>query len=255
MGTKHGYTEKECKVCHEVKPRSEFPAYGGLTCRACTRDKEREARPARYQRDKENPKYVEENRRRAREYKRRKKAEREEQNVTDPPEDSYAEYERAWDNAGIDEVMDGLEDDALIDSIAKGVASDETPDGLARTLAELRDAVDATNIPVKNTAKVERGESVLPPRNEGTAQNMTAHESAVRLLQISGDTTPLAAVQQLIQVITDTKQNVAAALGDGHSQLGNAIGPFQSAQDQAEQLMGIIGGALQNLESIAGQIG
>ena len=122
--------EKQCKVCHVVKPRAEFPAYGGLTCRDCMREKERAARPERYQRDKQNPEYVRKNRERAREYKRRK---REERNVTEPPEDSYEEYEQAWDNAGIDEVMDGLEDDALIDSIAKGVASDETPDGLART--------------------------------------------------------------------------------------------------------------------------
>jgi hypothetical protein len=255
LGTKHGYTEKKCKVCHEVKPRSDFPAYGGLTCRACTRDKERAERPARYQRDKQNPKYVEENRRRARDYKRRKKAEREEQNVTEPPEDSYEEYEKAWDNAGIDEVMDGLEDDALIDSIAQGATTDEAPNGLARALAELRDAVDATNIPVKNTAKVERGENVLPPRNEGTAQDMSAQEEAARLRSIAGDTSALGAVQQLLQVLEDAQANVTNALGEGHSRAGDALGPFQTAIQQAQELQGVVHAAYENLNGIAGQIG
>lgn len=75
MGTKHNYTEKSCKVCGETKSREEFPAFGGLTCRECIRIRDRKNQPARYQRDKQNPKYVEENRRRAREYKRKKKRE------------------------------------------------------------------------------------------------------------------------------------------------------------------------------------
>lgn len=80
MGTKHNYTEKECKVCGVTKSRDEFPTYGGLTCRDCMREKEAQERPNRYQRDKQNQKFVEENRRRAREYKRKKKAEREREN-------------------------------------------------------------------------------------------------------------------------------------------------------------------------------
>lgn len=78
MGTKHGYTEKECKVCHETKQREEFPAFGGLTCRECIKVQDREKQHDRYEHDKQDPKYVERKRRNAREYKRRKKLERDE---------------------------------------------------------------------------------------------------------------------------------------------------------------------------------
>ena len=261
MGTKHNYTEKECKVCGQVKTREEFPAYGGLTCRVCMREKERAGSKQRYQQNKRSPKWVEENRRRSREYTRKKRQEareqkeREEQNVPDPPGDDYEEYERAWENADAEEIMDGLEDDALIDSIAQGVSPDETPDGLARTLAELRDAVDATNIPVKNTAKVERGENVLPPKNEGTSQNMSAQEEAARLLSIAEDTSAIGAAQQLLQVLEDAQTNVMNTLGSGHSRAGDAVGPFQTAIQQAQELQNVVHAAYANLNDIAGQIG
>lgn len=73
MGTKHHYTEKECKVCFQTKPREEFPAFGGLTCRECIRVRDRENYPNRYERDKKNPEWVNKNRQRARDYKRKKK--------------------------------------------------------------------------------------------------------------------------------------------------------------------------------------
>jgi hypothetical protein len=165
------------------------------------------------------------------------------------------DYEAAWENADAEEIMSGLEDDALMDSIAKGVQGDDLPDGLTCALAELRDSVDDTDIPVPNTARVERGENVLPPRNERTTSDMSAHEEAARLRAIGDDTSALGAVQQLMQTLADAQASVSNALGEGHSRIGDALAPFQTARDQAEQLQGVIAAAYENLKGIAGQIG
>jgi len=165
------------------------------------------------------------------------------------------DYEAAWESADAEEIMGGLEDDALLDSIARGVQADEAPDGLTRSLAALRDSVDDTDIPVPNTARVERGENVLPPRNERTTPDMSAQEEAARLRAIGEDTSALGAVQQLMQTLADAQASVSNALGEGHSRIGDALAPFQTARDQAEQLQGVIAAAYENLKGIAGQIG
>lgn len=91
--------------------------------------------------------------------------------MTEPPDPRRPEegggeedYDAAWDNADADEILDGLEDDALLDSIAQGVRGELGPDELTALLSGLRDVPDAVDIPVPNTARVERGENVLPPR-------------------------------------------------------------------------------------------
>lgn len=165
------------------------------------------------------------------------------------------DYEAAWENADAEEIMGGLEDDALMDSIAKGVRGDLGPDELTELLSGLRDVPDAVDIPVPNTARVERGENVLPPRNERTTPDMSVQEEAARLRAIGDDTSALGAVQQLMQTLADAQASVSNALGEGHSRIGDALAPFQTARDQAEQLQGVIAAAYENLKGIAGQIG
>lgn len=87
------------------------------------------------------------------------------------PEEGGGEedYDDAWGNADADEILDGLEDDALLDSIAQGVRGELGPDELTALLSGLRDVPDAVDIPVPNTARVERGENVLPRKDSPEA--------------------------------------------------------------------------------------
>lgn len=97
--------------------------------------------------------------------------------------------------------MGGLEDDALLDSIAQGVRGELGPDELTELLSGLRDEPDATDIPMKNTARVERGENVLEPpgpreTSEGAPSAMTLSESIGQLQQVASNSAVSGALAQ-----------------------------------------------------------
>lgn len=71
VSTKHGYTEKPCKVCGKVKKRDEFPAFGGKTCRVCLNAKNRDNQTNKWKAIKEDPKKLEKHNERSREGMRR----------------------------------------------------------------------------------------------------------------------------------------------------------------------------------------
>lgn len=156
--------------------------------------------------------------------------------MTEPPEPRRPEegggeedYDEAWNNADVDEILGGLEDDVLLDSIAQGVRGDLGPDELTELLSHLRDEPDATDIPVPNTARVERGENVLPPRttSEGNTTPMSLSEVIARLQMVANNSAaegPLAQakaklerevmplLQQAVEQLVEIKNTGVAAL-------------------------------------------
>lgn len=157
--------------------------------------------------------------------------------MTEPPEPRRPEggeedYEAAWDNADADEILDGLEDDALLDSIAQGVRGDLGPDELTELLSGLRDVPDSADIPMKNTARVERGENVLPPRTpqEGSPQRMIS-ESIAALQAVSGNTA------------------AAGPLNEARSSLETTVSMLTQAVQQLVELNGAAAQALEGNEN------
>jgi hypothetical protein len=185
--------------------------------------------------------------------------------VSEPPEPRRPEggggdedYDAAWDSADADEIFDGLEDDALLDSIRDGVRGDLGPDELAALLSRLRDEPDATDIPVKNTARVERGENVLePPGPRQTSERTTPAMSlsdAIGALQqaanssaaqgplaqakakLEGEVLPL--LMQAVEQLVETRNAAVSALE------GGAAASAPGLQGAAEHAAGAIEDAI-----------
>lgn len=184
--------------------------------------------------------------------------------MAEPPEPRYPDeegggeedYATAWENADAAEIMGGLEDDALLDSIRDGIRGDLGPDELTELLSGLRDEPDAIDIPVPNTARVDRGENVLPPRPaEGALQPVSAQEEAARLRQLAGNTSVVGALQEAAAQLESMVGEIQNALGQGHSQLDAATAPIAQAIESVNAAAVTVGSALGSLEGIAGQIG
>lgn len=188
--------------------------------------------------------------------------------MTEPPEPRRPEedggeedYEAAWENADADEILDGLEDDALLDSIAKGVRGDLGPDELTELLSGLRDVPDSADIPMKNTARVERGENVMPPRTpqEGSPQRMIS-ESIAALQAVSGSTAaagPLnearSSLETTVSMLTQAVQQVVELNGAATQALeGNENGRAE-VQGAGEHAAGAIEDAIELVQqAVAG---
>ena len=159
--------------------------------------------------------------------------------MTEPPEPRRPEegggeedYDAAWENADADEIMGGLEDDALLDSIAQGIRGDLGPDELTELLSGLRDVPDSADIPMKNTARVERGENVLPPRTpqEGSSQRMIS-ESIAALQAVSGST---AAAGPLNEARSNLENTTSSMLTQAMQQLVELNGAAAQALEGNE---------------------
>lgn len=159
--------------------------------------------------------------------------------MTEPPEPRHPEegggddemrgYEREDESLSADEWLANFEDDVLLDSIAQGVRGELGPDQLSELLSGLRDVPDAIDIPVPNTARVERGENVLPPRTQkGNTEPMTTSESIAVLNQVANDT------------------SASGSLNEAASTMENTV--LASAMQAVEQLAGLIGQALQAVD-------
>lgn len=164
--------------------------------------------------------------------------------MTEPPEPRRPEegggeedYDAAWDDIGPDGLLDGLEDDALLDSIRDGVRGDLGPDALTELLAGLRDAPDATDIPVPNTARVERGENVLPPRTTGRNEPvMSAQEDAERLRSIaSSNDFPTPLIRAAHDAVDGILAQVLEIIGDSSQHRETVTGHANLAKDKADE--------------------
>lgn len=156
--------------------------------------------------------------------------------MTEPPEPRRPEedggeedYDATWETADANEILGGLEDDALLDSIAQGVRGDLGPDELTELLSGLRDVPDAVDIPVPNTARVERGENVLPPRStEGSAIPMSTQDSIAALNTVAdsgASAGPLAEAKSVLE------SSVVPGLMQSVEQLAELRGVAMGATD------------------------
>ena len=168
--------------------------------------------------------------------------------MTEPPEPRHPEegggeedYDAAWDNADADEIMGGLEDDALLDSIAQSLRGELGPDELTELLAGLRDVPDAVDIPVPNTARVERGENVLPPRTqEGNTEPMSTQESIAALNTVADSG---AAAGPLAEAKSTLEATVAPGLMHAVEQLAELRSAAVAATEGTAVSSGEVGSA------------
>jgi hypothetical protein len=155
--------------------------------------------------------------------------------VTEPPDPRRPaegggdeDYDAIWESAGADEILDGLEDDALLDSIARGTRGNLGPDELTELLSGLRDVPDSTDLYLPHLGRVERGENVLEPSgprqtSEGNPPSMMS-ESLALLNQVANDTSaagPLA----------EANNGLEAAIGN----LIQSVSRVAELRDQALQ--------------------
>lgn len=199
--------------------------------------------------------------------------------MTEPPDPRHSEegggdedYDAIWENADADEIMGGLEDDVLLDSIAQGVRGDLGPDQLTELLSGLRDEPDATDIPVPNLGRVERGENVLEPpgprqSTEGATSEMSVSDSIAQLNQVAGNTTAAgaltqalssleqSALAQLQEAVTRLVENKDAAMGALDGTAGEGIGQLQGAAEHAagaiEDAMELVNAAIAGINQAA----
>lgn len=202
--------------------------------------------------------------------------------MTEPPEPRRPEegggeedYDAIWDSADADEIMGGLEDDALLDSIAQGVRGELGPEELTELLSGLRDVPDSTDIPVPLTARTERGENVLPPRTtEGSATPMTAVEDAARLrsagarcyqdignalelFQQSAETLRDIRLPEISQAPASHVDVAKSVLGQGHANLNDIMAAHAALNELTEEIRTMVDAVHQKREAmqhVAGQI-
>jgi hypothetical protein len=238
VGTEHGYTEKECKVCGVTKRREDFPAYGGLTCRDCMRTKERKASPERYERAKQDPKWVEKNRKRARDYKRKKKREREE-NMSEPPDDDDVN-----DNVSDDDV-EPMDFDEFIDSVAGSDHVDHDEDLLDLTGSGIDVQVpgDPNEQALADVLGAFRdwAKQVPPPSpNDMVGESVSVNENANKLAAIGGRTAASGMVQQLLGQMEGDQAEALAAAGSPSADADNINGAFEQAKESVNNTYQVI---------------
>lgn len=169
--------------------------------------------------------------------------------MTEPPEPRHPEggggeedYDATWENADADEIMGGLEDDALLDSIAQGVRGELGPDELTELLSGLRDEPDATDIPMKNTARVERGENVLePPGPKETSERN--NEPVSQLSELAAQVASHADMTPLINALAEVEQAFQAkksALMGLLEDTGHSGAVVQAIAQAQESLAGVL---------------
>lgn len=193
--------------------------------------------------------------------------------MNEPPEPRRPEegggeedYDAAWESADADEILDGLEDDVLLDSIRDGVRGDLGPDELAALLAQLRDKPDATDIPMKNTARVERGENVLEPpgprqTSERTTPSMSLSEVIARLQMVAGNSAaegPLAQAKaklegEVLPLLMQAVEQLVEIKSTGVAALEGNVNTHAELSGAAEHAAGAIEDAIALTQSaIAG---
>lgn len=156
---------------------------------------------------------------------------------------------------GTDEWFASVDDDMLLDEVGNP-SDDEFPGDLdderelRETLKAWRDDVDSVPIPTPATDAIARGETPT----KGTSP-VSASEGAARLLELSQNQYMVGALQEVQAQLENMKSQVQSALGEGHSEMSNALGPLQQAEESVAQLTGMIQSALGNLRDVAGRVG
>jgi len=162
-------------------------------------------------------------------------------------------------------------DDTTIDLIGQGFdVTMSGPDAeAAQELADLfsgdRDRVRDAPLPnqthpdaVLAEAQRRKKRAAPPGPRETSERNttgMSAQEEAARLRELSLSTHAIGMTQEIVNDLTSKIREVQAALGDGHSELENATGPFLQAIDDANALATQIGAAFGTLAGIAQRLG
>ena len=169
--------------------------------------------------------------------------------MTEPPEPRRPEegggaedYDAAWDDIGPDDLLDGLEDDALLDTIRDGVRGDLGPDALTELLARIRDQPDEHDprgLHLPNLGRVERGENVLEPpgprqTSEGNTPEMPASEDAERLRNIAtSQDFPTPRIRAAADAVDGILAQVLNIIGEQSQHRDTVVGHANLAKDKA----------------------
>lgn len=193
--------------------------------------------------------------------------------MTEPPEPRRPEegggaedYDAAWDDIGPDDLLDGLEDDALLDTIRDGVRGDLGTDALTELLAWIRDQPDEHDprgLHLPNLGRAEQGENVLePPGPRQTSERITPtmlSESIARLQQAAQDTSASGPLQKaknsldadVLGKLMQAVERIAEMVGGCVQAAEGAASGVAEIQSAGEHAAGAVEDAIEAVQAAA----